>query len=61
MNLHPEALVPAQRLVLSKSAGISQKWGAYLAGGAALALQLGHRRSVDFDWFTRNWPAFRDA
>jgi len=23
----------------------------YLAGGTALALQLGHRRSVDFDWF----------
>lgn len=24
-----------------------------LAGGTALALQLGHRISVDFDWF---WP-----
>ncbi|MBI3577373.1 nucleotidyl transferase AbiEii/AbiGii toxin family protein [Candidatus Gottesmanbacteria bacterium] len=24
----------------------------YLAGGSALALQLGHRRSVDFDFFT---------
>lgn len=24
----------------------------YLAGGTALALQLGHRRSVDLDWFT---------
>lgn len=23
----------------------------YLAGGTGLALQLGHRRSVDFDWF----------
>ena len=23
-----------------------------LAGGTALALFLGHRRSVDFDWFT---------
>ncbi len=23
----------------------------YLAGGTALALQLGHRRSVDLDWF----------
>lgn len=28
--------------------------GAYLAGGTALALQLGHRVSVDFDFFTRN-------
>ena len=25
---------------------------AYLAGGTALALQLGHRESIDFDWFT---------
>ena len=25
---------------------------AYLAGGTALALQLGHRMSVDFDFFT---------
>ena len=26
----------------------------YLAGGTGLALQLGHRRSVDFDFFTRH-------
>jgi len=26
---------------------------AYLAGGTALALQIGHRVSVDFDFFTR--------
>lgn len=26
----------------------------YLAGGTALALQLGHRISVDFDFFTPN-------
>lgn len=26
--------------------------GVYLAGGSALALQIGHRRSVDFDFFT---------
>jgi hypothetical protein len=25
----------------------------YLAGGTALAIHLGHRRSRDFDWFTR--------
>ena len=24
----------------------------YLAGGTALALQIGHRRSIDFDFFT---------
>jgi hypothetical protein len=26
--------------------------GFYLAGGTAIALHLGHRRSVDLDWFT---------
>ena len=25
----------------------------YLAGGTALALQIGHRRSIDFDFFTQ--------
>jgi len=25
--------------------------GSYLAGGTALALMLGHRQSVDLDWF----------
>jgi len=25
---------------------------AYLAGGTALALVLGHRQSIDFGWFT---------
>jgi len=24
----------------------------YLAGGTSLALQIGHRRSIDFDFFT---------
>jgi hypothetical protein len=54
MRLHPEVLVPSQQTLFSRSAEISRKWGAYLAGGAAAALQLGHRRSVDFDWFTQN-------
>ena len=31
---------------------------AYLAGGSALALQLGHRKSLDFDFFTdKNFDA----
>jgi hypothetical protein len=32
---------------------VTAKESFYLAGGAALALQLGHRRSVDFDWFRK--------
>lgn len=35
--------------VLGKSGLLSQ---AYLAGGSALALQYGHRRSEDFDFFS---------
>jgi len=35
----------------SKSTFISNEW--YLAGGTALALQAGHRRSVDLDFFTQ--------
>ncbi len=33
----------------------AQKWldTFYLAGGTALALQIGHRRSIDFDFFTK--------
>lgn len=37
--------------IASKSATIKQ---AYLAGGTALALHLGHRISVDLDFFTQN-------
>jgi hypothetical protein len=36
-----------QQVVLKASAQAAQKWEAYLAGGAGLALQLGHRRSVE--------------
>lgn len=28
----------------------------YLAGGTALALQLGHRKSIDLDWFAEDYP-----
>jgi hypothetical protein len=52
VKVHWEVLTSDQQHVLTASATISQRWGAYLAGGAGLALQLGHRRSADFDWFT---------
>ncbi|MGD0838369.1 MAG: nucleotidyl transferase AbiEii/AbiGii toxin family protein [Polyangia bacterium] len=51
-EIHFEALLPKQREVLTASAGPAKTWGAYLAGGLAVALQLGHRVSADFDWFT---------
>jgi hypothetical protein len=44
-----EALTLSGKKLLSKLLGFPQF---YLAGGTALALQLGHRVSVDFDFFS---------
>jgi len=41
---------PQKRALHALAAPVSSH-GFYLAGGTALALQLGHRRSIDFDWF----------
>lgn len=37
-----------------KKLGFLEKYGFYLAGGTALALQIGHRRSMDLDFYTKN-------
>lgn len=55
-DLHFEIFPPAQdRLwhALEKQADTLHQWGYYLAGGSALALQVGHRQSIDFDFFSR--------
>ena len=40
--------------VLKKLSFLKEKeYGFYLAGGTAVALQLGHRDSIDFDFFIR--------
>jgi len=52
MKLHIEVLTAAQQRLLPACAGPAKEWQAYLAGGSALALHLGHRKSDDFDWFT---------
>lgn len=49
--LHLEVLPPAQAEALRLLAGPASGEGFYLAGGTAVALRLGHRRSLDFDWF----------
>lgn len=49
---HPEILTAKQTHVLSIFGPIMKKLGYYLAGGTAAALYLGHRRSVDLDWFS---------
>jgi len=54
-NLYLKVLPAAQRSLLEKLVGNSSflaEGGYYLAGGTALALQLGHRQSLDFDFFS---------
>ncbi|MFH1145617.1 MAG: nucleotidyl transferase AbiEii/AbiGii toxin family protein [bacterium] len=50
MRLHLEILDPVRRKYLKILPRLGKGW--YLAGGTALALQLGHRVSYDFDLFT---------
>lgn len=43
---------PAQRSALRRLAALGPLTSFYLGGGTAVALHLGHRRSLDLDWFT---------
>jgi hypothetical protein len=54
MTWHPEILSRRQQQVLKQIGQALTGRGFYLAGGTAAALYLGHRRSVDFDWFTHH-------
>ena len=49
--MHFEVLTDAQKKALSRFSSVLGKTDFYLAGGTALALQIGHRMSKDFDWF----------
>lgn len=46
--MHPEAITSEQKEILKK---LPIPSNFYLVGGTALALQIGHRISVDFDFF----------
>lgn len=50
--MHLECLTPAALTVLKMIAPVVTTHGFVLAGGTAVALRLGHRVSVDFDFFT---------
>ena len=51
--LSPEQVLDAaKRRAVEVQAPVVGQGQFYLAGGTALALQLGHRRSRDLDWFT---------
>jgi len=52
VRLYLETLDDKQLALLPTLAPFSAEEGFYLAGGTAVALQLGHRHSVDFDFFT---------
>ena len=55
-DFYPEVLPSRQKKLwgaFSKEGPALKKAGFYLAGGTALALQIGHRQSVDFDFFSR--------
>jgi len=50
--MHRESFTKKGREVLATLKPILLKHGAVLAGGTALALQIGHRMSLDLDFFT---------
>lgn len=50
-HLHGEVLPEVQQQVLLRIAPFIAARSFYMAGDTVLALQLGHRQSVDFDWF----------
>ncbi len=52
MSFYPEVLSEEQRAILPALGKFATANSFYLGGGTAVALHLGHRRSVDFDWFT---------
>jgi len=48
--MHPEILDEQQEKILPLLAKFADKF--YLVGGTAIALHIGHRRSIDFDLFS---------
>jgi hypothetical protein len=50
--MHPEVL-ESEALELTDKLGFLTQFDFYLVGGTGLALQWGHRRSVDLDFFTK--------
>jgi hypothetical protein len=51
MKWHPEVLSAIQQKALASLGPYMSENGFYLGGGTAVALHLGHRKSVDLDWF----------
>lgn len=49
--MFPDTISPKTKRVYEKIGKVAGLKNFYLAGGTALALQLGHRRSIDLDFF----------
>lgn len=54
MTFYPEVMPHVQQDMLRQLGVTAADRGFYLAGGTALAIQIGHRRSVDLDWFSHS-------
>lgn len=52
MIFHPEVMPVVQQRMLRALGPFAMRAGFYLGGGTAVAIHLGHRRSLDLDWFT---------
>ncbi len=52
LKLHPEVLNEKQQKILPSLSFLKEN-NFYLAGGTALAVYLGHRTSLDFDFYTK--------
>jgi nucleotidyltransferase AbiEii toxin of type IV toxin-antitoxin system len=52
MTIHLETISAEQQEAIRLLAPLLTGRQIYLAGGTSVALQLGHRRSVDLDWFS---------
>jgi len=53
-RFHPEVMPVEHQAVLRRLAPLASEAHFYLGGGTAVAIMLGHRRSLDLDWFTPN-------
>ena len=54
MKFHPKSVGAFQAKVIQELGPILTRRRFYLAGGTALGVYFGHRRSVDLDWFTQH-------
>ncbi len=59
--LHLETVAPATLTLAQRILSLPELAGVRLVGGTALALQLGHRTSVDLDFFEEAKATIREA